>query len=125
MRRWRADPPKAAAIDGRTGRNSIRRKSNPKLAQESCFFAVELCNSRPMTAPTKTSLIIFSVFLFSLFYAYEQGLLSPRALGVGLLIVISCFFVVLWKQYRNLVKGRLLQARNSLPKWQRSDGDCG
>ena len=39
VRRWRADLPKAAAIDGRMGRNSIQRKSNSNEMRQRDFFA--------------------------------------------------------------------------------------
>src|SRR5260370_36670177 len=38
VRRWRADLPKAAAIDGRMGRNSIDRKSNSKRDASTRLF---------------------------------------------------------------------------------------
>ena len=38
VRRWRADPAKAAAIDGRMGRNSIHRKSNSKRDASTRLF---------------------------------------------------------------------------------------
>src|SRR5260370_27806870 len=39
VRRWRADLPKAAAIDGRMGRNSIHRKSNSKRDASTRLFS--------------------------------------------------------------------------------------
>jgi hypothetical protein len=43
--RWRADPAKAAAIDGRMGRNSIHRKSTAKTGCVNATF-LPVCTER-------------------------------------------------------------------------------
>ena len=50
--------------------------------------------------------LVFALLAPPLIYGYQQGLLTPRTMGIGLLLVMGCLLVLLLERYRSLVKDR-------------------
>jgi 4-hydroxybenzoate polyprenyltransferase len=58
--------------------------------------------------------LIFALLAFPLIYGYQQGLLTPRTVGIGFLLIMGCLLVVLLQRYRDLAKDRI-QPRTTKP----------
>jgi hypothetical protein len=66
-------------------------------------------------------LIVFAVFGFPLVYAYAQRFITPRTLGIGFLVIMSCIFILLLNRYRSTAAtGDVTEDSESRPDTARS-----